>query len=57
MSGSRLLRSIANQTHGDFTAIYAPACMQPAIDRLVTRLTTELLIEYIVPVGSAWRVT
>jgi hypothetical protein len=48
----QLLRSIANQTHGDFTAIYAPASYQPAIDRLVTRLTTELLIEYIVPVGS-----
>ena len=48
----QLLRSIADQTHGDFRAVYAPASYQPAVDRLVTRLTTELLIEYIVPVGS-----
>ncbi len=46
------LRGIAEQTHGDFTAIYSPASYQPAIDKLVARLTTELLIEYIVPVGS-----
>lgn len=48
----QLLRGIADQTHGNFTAIYSPSSYQPAIDRLVTRLTTELLIEYIVPVGS-----
>jgi hypothetical protein len=48
----QLLRGIADQTHGDFTAIYSPVSYQPAIDRLVMRLTTELLIEYIVPVGS-----
>jgi len=48
----QLLRGLVDQTHGDFTAIYAPASYQPAVDRLVTRLTTELLIEYIVPVGS-----
>jgi hypothetical protein len=41
-----------DQTHGDFTAIYAAASYQPATDRIVTRLTTELLVEYIVPVGS-----
>jgi hypothetical protein len=46
------LRGIASQTHGQFTAIYATASYQPALDRLVMRLTTELLIEYIVPVGS-----
>jgi hypothetical protein len=48
----QLLRSIADQTHGDFTPIYSPASYLPAMDRLVARLTTELLIEYIVPVGS-----
>jgi hypothetical protein len=53
VSASRsLLRGLAGQTHGDFTPIYAAASYQPAIDRLATRLTTELLIEYIVPVGS-----
>jgi hypothetical protein len=50
--GVQLLRSIADQTHGDFRAVFAVASYQPAVDRLVTRLTTELLIEYIVPVGS-----
>jgi len=50
--GVQLLRSIADQTHGDFRAVYAAASYQPAVDRLVARLTTELLIEYIVPVGS-----
>jgi hypothetical protein len=46
------LRGLAQQTHGDYTAIYAAPSYQPAIDRLVTRLTTELMIEYLVPVGS-----
>jgi hypothetical protein len=48
----QFLRGIADQTHGDFTAIYSAASFQPAIDRIVLRLTTEMLIEYIVPVGS-----
>jgi hypothetical protein len=47
-----LLRGIADQTHGGYTPIYATASYQPALDRLAARLTTELLIEYIVPVGS-----
>ena len=51
-STAQLLRTIADQTHGDFRAVYAAGSYQPAVDRLVTRLTTELLIEYIVPVGS-----
>jgi hypothetical protein len=29
-----------------------PASYQPAFDRLAARLTTELLLEYIVPIGS-----
>jgi hypothetical protein len=48
----QLLRTIADQTHGDFRAVYSAASYQPAVDRLVARLTTELLIEYLVPVGS-----
>jgi hypothetical protein len=47
-----LLRGIADQTHGNYTTIYSFASYQPALDRLADRLTTELLIEYIVPVGS-----
>ncbi len=49
----RVLRNIASQTHGDYLSIYSPASYQPALDRLSQRLTTELLIEYIVPVGSS----
>jgi hypothetical protein len=51
-AASQFLRGLADQTHGDFTAIYASPSYQPAIDRLAARLTTELVIEYIVPVGS-----
>jgi len=47
-----LLRGLAEQTRGQFTAIYSAASFQPALDRLADRLTTELIIEYIVPVGS-----
>jgi len=48
----QLLRSISDQTHGEYRAIYSSASYQPALDRLAVRLTTELLIEYLVPVGS-----
>jgi hypothetical protein len=47
-----LFRTIADQTHGAYTPIYAAASYQPALDALATRLTTEMLIEYLVPVGS-----
>ena len=47
-----LFRGIADQTHGAYTPIYAAASYQPALDALATRLTTEMLIEYLVPVGS-----
>jgi hypothetical protein len=46
------LRALSQQTHGDFTAVYAAPSYTPAIERLVTRMTTELMVEYIVPVGS-----
>jgi hypothetical protein len=48
----QFLRALAQQTHGGFTAIYAAPSYTPALERLVTRLTTELMVEYIVPVGS-----
>lgn len=51
-TSGRFLRALAQQTHGDFTAIFAAPSYTPAIERLVTRLTTELMVEYIVPVGS-----
>lgn len=46
------LRAIAAQTRGEFTPIYAAASFQAALDRLVDRLGTEMLIEYLVPPGS-----
>lgn len=46
------LRALASQTHGDYTTIYSGASYQPALDRVAVRLTTEMLIEYLVPPGS-----
>jgi hypothetical protein len=51
-SGRTAFRNVADQSHGAYTPIYAAASYQPALDRLASRLTTELLIEYIVPAGS-----
>jgi hypothetical protein len=46
------LRGLAQQTRGGYTPIFAAPSYTPALERLVVRLTSELLIEYIVPVGS-----
>jgi hypothetical protein len=46
------IRALAEQSRGEFTTIYSAASFQAALDRLAERLTSELLIEYIVPVGS-----
>lgn len=46
------LRALAEQTRGEFTTIYSAASYQAALDRLADRLTTEMMIEYLVPVGS-----
>jgi hypothetical protein len=46
------LRSIAEQTRGQYTVIYSPASYQPALDRLSERLTSEMMVEYLVPPGS-----
>jgi len=48
-----MLRALASETHGQFTAIYSPASFQIALDRLADRLTTEMLIQYIVPSAAA----
>ncbi len=47
-----LLRGLAQQTHGEYTAIFASPSYTPALERIALRLTSEMLIEYIVPVGS-----
>jgi hypothetical protein len=51
-TASRLLRALAEQSRGEFTVIYSAASYQAALDRLADRLAGEMLIEYLVPVGS-----
>jgi hypothetical protein len=46
------VRALAQQSRGEFTTIYSAASFQAALDRLAERLTSELMIEYLVPVGS-----
>jgi hypothetical protein len=46
------LRALAEQSRGEYTTIYSAASYQSALDRLAERLTTEMLVEYLVPVGS-----
>ncbi len=46
------LRALADQTHGQFTTIYSSASYQIALDRLADRLAPQLMVEYVVPVGS-----
>jgi hypothetical protein len=50
---SETLRILAEQTKGLFTPIYSPSSYRIALDRLADRLAPELMIEYLVPVGSA----
>jgi hypothetical protein len=50
--GMLAIRSLAEQTHGEFTSIYSAASYQAALDRLADRLTTEMMVEYLVPPGS-----
>jgi hypothetical protein len=46
------MRALAEQSRGEFTTIYSAASFQSALDTLADRLSSELMIEYIVPVGS-----
>ena len=46
------LRTLVTQTRGELTPIYSAASFQAALDRLVDRLSSELLVEYISPAGS-----
>lgn len=47
-----ILHALAEQSRGEFTVIYSASSYQAALDRLADRLTSEMLIEYLVPVGS-----
>jgi hypothetical protein len=46
------IRGLAEQTHGEFTTVYAGASYQAALDRLADRMNAEMMIEYLVPVES-----
>jgi hypothetical protein len=46
------IRALAQQTHGEFTTVYSAASYQAALDRLADRMNAEMMIEYLVPVGS-----
>ena len=52
LRSSPALRALAEQSRGEFTVIYSASSYQAALDRLADRLTSEMLIEYLVPVGS-----
>jgi len=45
------LRVIADQTKGQFTAIFSPASFDAALDRLADRLAIEMMVQYVVPPG------
>jgi hypothetical protein len=46
-----LMRLIADQSRGQFTAIFSSASYDAALDRLADRLAIELMIQYLVPAG------
>jgi hypothetical protein len=50
--GDQLLKDVAQQTRGEYTAVYTAASYDAALDRLATRLTSEMMVEYLVPPGS-----
>jgi hypothetical protein len=51
-STAALLRTVVEQTRGQFRTIYTAASYQAALDQLAERLTSELMVEYLVPLQS-----
>ena len=47
-----LLRVVADQTRGQFTAIYSAASYEAALDRLADRLAIEMMVQYLAPDGA-----
>jgi len=47
-----LLRVLSEQTRGQYTAIFSPASYGIALDRLADRLSTEMMVEYLVPANT-----
>jgi hypothetical protein len=50
-----VLRQVSNLAHGQYTTIYSLASYGIALDRLADRLSSEVMIEYLVPPGSGGR--
>ena len=50
---SESLRAIVDETHGSLMTIFSGASYSIAFDRLADQLAPELMVEYVVPVGSA----
>ncbi len=48
-----LLRALSEQTRGQFIPIFNPVSYGVALDRLADQLSTELMIDYLVPPGSS----
>jgi hypothetical protein len=46
-----VLRQVSNLAHGQYTTIYSAASYGIALDRLADRLSSEVMIEYLVPPG------
>jgi VWA domain-containing protein len=46
------IRTLVEQTRGQYTPIYTPASYRAALDQIADRLATEIMIEYLVPTQS-----
>ncbi|MGE3958296.1 MAG: hypothetical protein AB7H96_16405 [Vicinamibacterales bacterium] len=51
IADSDLLRVIADQSRGQFTAIFSTASYGAALDRLADRLAIEMMVQYLAPAG------
>jgi hypothetical protein len=47
-----MLRALADQTRGQYTAIFSAVSYQAALDQLAGRLLSEMMIEFIEPEGA-----
>lgn len=52
VESSDILRDVSNLTHGQYTTIYTSVSYTIALDRLADRLSTEMMIQFLVPPGS-----
>jgi hypothetical protein len=48
-----VLREVSALTHGQYTTIYTSASYSIALDRLADRLSSEMMIQFVVPPGSS----